>query len=97
MEISLLRGEWGCDILVDNSIRNFESSLHTIPYAVTIYHLYTLFTYIAGIFPKKFYHLSSVAKTQSSIEFQNSIFYLFHLNNSYFPAVVEILSLIHYP
>ena len=46
-----------------------------------------------SIFP--FYCRYLVVKTQSSFEFQNSIFYLFHFHNLYFIAVVfEVLFLI---
>ena len=50
-----------------------------------------------GIFPSIFYCCYLVVKTQSSIEFQNSIFHPFHFNNSYFIAVVKVLFLIYYP
>ena len=36
-------------------------------------------------------------KTQSSVEFQNSIFHSFYFNDSYFITVIEVLFLMHYP
>ena len=38
---------------------------------------------LPGIFPNIFYCFYLVLKTQSSIGFHNSIFYLFHFNNSF--------------
>ena len=54
-------------------------------------------SYLTGIFPSTFYYRYWVIKTQSYIEFQNSIFHLFHFNNSYLIAVVEVLFIINYP
>ena len=49
-----------------------------------------------GIFPSNFYCRFSVVKTQSSIEFQSSVFHPFHFNNSNFIVIVKILFLIGY-
>ena len=51
----------------------------------------------SGIFPSTFYCCYLVMKTQSLIEFQNSVFHLFHFSNSYFIAVVKVLFLMCYP
>ena len=50
-----------------------------------------------GNFSKHFLLPLFGGKTKSSTEFQNSILDLFHLNNSYFTAIVEVILLIHYP
>ena len=49
------------------------------------------------IFPNIFYCCYLVVKTHSSIEFQNSIFYLFYFNNSHFIAVLKVIFLMRYP
>ena len=49
-----------------------------------------------GIFPSNFCCRFLVVKTQSSIEFQSSVFRPFHFNNSNFIVIVKILFLISY-
>ena len=52
---------------------------------------------LSGIFPSTSYYRYLVVKMRCSIEFQNSIFHLFHFNTFHFIAVVEVLFLIHFP
>ena len=51
-----------------------------------------LFQDISGIFPSTVYYRFSVVKTQSSIEFQSSIFHFLLFKNSYSFAIVEFYS-----
>ena len=50
-----------------------------------------------GCFEGVFFGCYLVVKTQPSIEFQNSIFHLFHFKNLHFILIFEVLFLIHFP
>ena len=75
--------------------RNIQSAL--IISQIPLIWLLSLSLYSKSvIFPSTFYCRDSVVKIQSSIEFQNSIFHLFHFNSPYFTDNFEVLLLIHY-
>ena len=69
-------------ILKKEKILGLPSPKRTCPFLTTL----------TRDFPNIFYWRFSVVKTQSSIEFENKIFHPFHFNNSYFIAIVEVLS-----